>query len=32
VLYVDYLESMDQLVKIEPEEEESGLSEAARAG
>jgi peptide deformylase len=33
VLYVDYLESMDQLVKIEPEQgEESELSEAAPAG
>ena len=33
VLYIDHLESMDQLMKIEPqEEEESGLSEAARAG
>ena len=32
VLYIDHLESMDQLVKIEPEEEESGLSEAARTG
>jgi peptide deformylase len=32
VLYIDHLESMDQLVKIEPQEEESGLSEAAQAG
>ena len=32
VLYIDHLESMDQLVKIEPQEEESGLSEAAPAG
>jgi peptide deformylase len=32
VLYIDHLESIDQLVKIEPEEEESGLSEAARTG
>lgn len=33
VLYIDHLESLDQLVKIEPErEEESGLSDAARAG
>jgi len=32
VLYIDHLESMDQLMKIEPQEEESGLSEAARAG
>ena len=32
VLYIDHLESLDQLVKIETErEEESGLSEAARA-
>ena len=32
VLYIDYLESLDQLVKTEPEqEEESGLFEAARA-
>lgn len=32
VLYIDYLESLDQLVKTESEqEEESGLSEAARA-
>lgn len=31
VLYIDYLESMDELVKIEPErEEESGQSEPAR--
>jgi len=32
VLYIDHLESMDQLVKMELQEEESGLSEAARAG
>jgi peptide deformylase len=33
VLYIDHLESLDQLVKIETElEGESGLSEAARAG
>jgi peptide deformylase len=32
VLYIDHLESLDQLVKIEPErEEESGPSESARA-
>jgi peptide deformylase len=32
VLYIDYLESLDQLMKTEPEqEEESGLFEAARA-
>jgi peptide deformylase len=32
VLYIDHLESLDQLMKIEPErEEESGLSEPARA-
>jgi peptide deformylase len=33
VLYIDYLESLDQLVKIEPEQEAGpGLSDAARAG
>jgi peptide deformylase len=33
VLYIDHLESLDQLVKIEPEREEgSGPSEPARAG
>jgi peptide deformylase len=33
VLYIDHLESLDQLVKIEPgREEESGLSEPTRAG
>ena len=33
VLYIDHLESLDQLVKIEPEGgEESGLSEPTRAG
>jgi len=32
VLYIDHLESLDQLMKIEPEqEEESGLSESAQA-
>lgn len=32
VLYIDHLESLDQLMKIEPEqEEESGLSEPAQA-
>ena len=31
-LYIDHLESLDQLVKMELQEEESGLSEAARAG
>jgi peptide deformylase len=33
VLYIDHLESLDQLVKIEPERgEESGLSESTRTG
>ena len=33
VLYIDHLESLDQLVKIEPEQEEGrGLSEPTRAG
>jgi peptide deformylase len=32
VLYVDYLESMDQLMKVESKEEEEGLSETAQAG